>query len=109
MVVGDYYVVISNDNCTVTSECISVSELNIRDYAHNRFSIYPNPVSDVLTVEYTGVLTQVEIFNMAGQKLISRQIDAASAQIDMSHLPSGTFVLKATSENASKTFKVVRK
>ncbi len=108
-VTGSYYVVISNGDCTVTSQCILVSQLNTSDFGHRQFRIYPNPVSDILNVEYNDLLTEVEVFNMFGQKLISRSVDTTSAQIDMSHLPAGTFVVKATSGAASQTFKVIRK
>jgi hypothetical protein len=108
-VVGDYYVVVTSGDCAVTSECISVTALGTRDFGHREFSIYPNPVNDILNVAYTGVLTQVEVFDIVGQKVISTTVDATPAQIDMSHLPCGTFLVKATSGNTAKTFKVIKK
>jgi hypothetical protein len=108
-VTGDYYVVISNGDCTVTSACISVSQLNTGEFIQNRFRIYPNPVSDVLNIEYTGVLTAIEVFNIIGQKVVSRTADATSVQIDMSQLPAGTFIVKAAAGNVFQTFKVIRK
>ncbi|MBD3583515.1 Calx-beta domain-containing protein [Flavobacterium selenitireducens] len=107
-VVGDYYVVVSNGDCTVTSECISVTELNTRDFGKNRFKLYPNPVNDILNIEYTETLTQISIFNIVGQQVISKNVSATSTQIDMSHLPAGTFLVKATSGSASQTFKVIK-
>ena len=107
-VVGDYYAVISSGDCSVTSECIPVTTLNIGDFGRREFRMYPNPVTDVLHIEYDALLSNVEVYNMLGQKLISRNVDAASAQIDMSQLPTGTFLVKAASGNLSKTYKVVR-
>ena len=107
--VGDYYVVVSNGDCTVTSACISVTTLSTRDFGYNQFTIYPNPVNDVLNIEYTAVLKQVEVFNVVGQKVISTNANGTSVQIDMSHLPAGTFFVKATSGNASKVYKVIKR
>ncbi|NUY80448.1 T9SS type A sorting domain-containing protein [Flavobacterium sp. MAH-1] len=108
-VIGDYYAVITVGECSATSACIPVTELGVRDLDPKAFRIYPNPVSDVLNIEYEGELTQVEIFSLLGQKIMAKQVNAAQTQIDMSGLPAGTFLVKASSENASKTFKIVKK
>ncbi|CAM3400032.1 T9SS type A sorting domain-containing protein [Flavobacterium longum] len=108
-VTGDYYVVVSNGNCTVTSDCISVTELGTGEFGRDLFMIYPNPVNDVLHIDYTTVLMQVEVYSITGQRLISKNGNATSAQIDMSALPAGMFLVKVTAENASQTFKVIKK
>ncbi|RZJ32888.1 MAG: T9SS type A sorting domain-containing protein, partial [Flavobacterium sp.] len=107
--VGDYLVVVSNGDCSATSACISVTQLGTANFTHDYFRIYPNPVNDVLNIEYTGVLTKVELFNIAGQKLYSASANAGATQIDMSSLPAGIYLVKAASDNLSQTFKVVRK
>jgi len=107
--VGDYYVVISNGTCTAESFCISVTQLDTRDFSRNQFYVYPNPVTDVLNLGYTAPLTQVEVFNIVGQKVFSKTPDAVSTEIDMSHLPAGTFLVKASSGRVSQTFKIIKK
>ena len=106
---GEYYVVVSNGSCTATSTCIAISVLATGNFAQHGFRIYPNPVVDLLHIEHTALLTQVEVFNMVGQKLISRNVGAASAQIDMGHLPAGTFIVKVAAGDTLKTFKILRK
>ncbi len=108
-VVGDYYVVITLGDCMVESACISVTTLDQADFAPARFTFYPNPVTDVLNIGHSRELTHVEIYNMIGQKLVSRALNATSAQLDMSHLPAGTFLVKAFAGADSQTFKVVKK
>jgi hypothetical protein len=107
--VGDYYVVITSGDCSVTSDCISVTELGVRDQNVKAFRIYPNPVNDMLNIEYVDNLTQVEVFTLLGQKVISKNVGATSTQVDMTRLPAGTFLVKATSGSASQTFKIVKK
>lgn len=109
VVTGDYYVVVSNENCTATSTCITVTELGTGEFGRDPFRIYPNPVNDVLNIEYDTILTQVEVFNMIGQRLISKNGSVTSMQIDMSHLPAGTFLIKVLAERTSQTFKIVKK
>ncbi|RZJ73602.1 Calx-beta domain-containing protein [Flavobacterium sp.] len=108
-VVGDYYVVITVGECSVTSDCISVTELGTRDLGHAKFKVYPNPVNDILNVEYTDQLSEVQVFNIIGQIVISKNVSATSTQLDMTRLPAGTFLVKVSSGNASETFKIIKK
>jgi hypothetical protein len=58
--------------------------------------VHPNPVSNVLTVEYTeGSLFQV--LNLLGQQVL---VGKTTQQLDVSALPQGTYVLKVGTEVA---------
>ncbi|MCP6336019.1 T9SS type A sorting domain-containing protein, partial [Klebsiella pneumoniae] len=35
----------------------------------SRFTYYPNPVKDVLTLKYADEITRVEVYNLMGQKI----------------------------------------
>lgn len=73
------------------------------------FKVYPNPVANVLNIEYTSEVTSVSVFNLLGQQVLSKKVSAASTQIDMSALLAGTYLVKVESGNISKTLKVVKK
>lgn len=73
------------------------------------FKVYPNPVTNVLNIEYTSEVTSVSVFNLLGQQVLSKKVSAASTQIDMSALLAGTYLVKVESGNISKTLKVVKK
>ncbi|MGC4042129.1 MAG: T9SS type A sorting domain-containing protein [Flavobacterium sp.] len=109
MIVGDYRVEITLGSCTQSSDCITVTELGAKDFDLKEFKLYPNPVTDILNVEYTNEITDVSVFNMLGQKIISNNGGATTTTVDMSRLPSASYLVKVTSENASKTFKVIKK
>jgi trimeric autotransporter adhesin len=73
------------------------------------FNVYPNPVSDILNIEYTSDLTNVSVYNMLGQQVLNKKVSATSTNIDMSGLNSGTYLVKVEANNASKTIKVFKK
>ncbi len=75
----------------------------------NGFNAYPNPVSSVLNIEYTSDLTNVSVFNMLGQQVITKNVSATTTQIDMSGLTNGTYMIKVEAGNVSKTIKVFKK
>ena len=74
----------------------------------NSFSFYPNPVKDVLTLSYDTEIQKVSVFNLLGQEVITKSINANLGQIDMSALSEGTYLVKVTADNATKTIKVIK-
>lgn len=72
------------------------------------FKVYPNPTEDMLNVSYSSAIDKVEIFNMLGQTVIEKAINAHETAIDMSRLTSGTYFVKAYTNDKSKVFKVIK-
>jgi hypothetical protein len=73
------------------------------------FKAYPNPVSDVLTIEYTSDVTSVAVYNLLGQQVLAKNVNATTTQVNMSELNAGTYLVKVSSGTVSKTLKVVKK
>lgn len=73
------------------------------------FSYYPNPVSDVLNFNYSANITGVEVFNLLGQQIIVKSFNQNNVQLNVSQLAAGTYMVKVSTENASKIIKVVKK
>ena len=72
------------------------------------FAFYPNPVKNILNLSYNQEISSVEVFNLLGQKVNSNKINANSAQIDMSNLSKGAYMVKVTSNDQVKTIKVIK-
>jgi len=72
------------------------------------FAFYPNPVKNTLNLSYNKEISNVEVFNLLGQKVISNTINATEAQINMSGLAKGAYMVKVTSDNQVKTVKVIK-
>ncbi|HIP49248.1 MAG TPA: T9SS type A sorting domain-containing protein [Lutibacter sp.] len=80
----------NNDLGTEGFCVIAVDTSGIADAVIDGFSMYPNPVKDVLTIETTNPVDAVSIYNMLGQEVIN----TTKTQIDMSALPAGSYVVK---------------
>jgi hypothetical protein len=63
----------------------------------DRISVYPNPMRDVMYVGANNDLSvqQVEVFNVAGQKVIS----STESVINVSELRSGMYVVRVTTDD----------
>ncbi|MFY0481932.1 T9SS type A sorting domain-containing protein [Flavobacterium sp. PLA-1-15] len=72
------------------------------------FKLYPNPVKDILNLSYTQNISNVEVFNMLGQQVLTKSVDATQGQVDMSNLAAGTYLVKVATDNQVKTIKVVK-
>jgi len=69
---------------------------------------YPNPATDIVTVETNSTNGTVEIIDIAGKKLQVKTYTSSLFQVDISTLPSGTYFVVLTSENQRKTTKLVK-
>jgi Secretion system C-terminal sorting domain len=72
------------------------------------FTTFPNPVKDVLNISYNKNITNVAVFNLLGQEVATKSINATQSQIDMSNLSKGTYLVKVTADNQVKTIKVIK-
>lgn len=81
--------------------------LSTPDYSvTNQLTLYPNPVSDVLTIQSDLDVTNFEIYNVLGQQVISGK-DAT--QINVSNLKQGTYLIKVTTSKGIETKKFIKK
>lgn len=84
------------------------ASLSNAKFDDNSFKVYPNPVKDILNLSYNQSITNIEIFNMLGQQVLVKAVNATQDQVDMSNLVTGTYLVKVATENQVKTIKVIK-
>lgn len=57
------------------------------------FSIYPNPASDVITVQASKTIQLIQLFNAQGQVVLQEKINAQSVTLNLSGLSGGIYLL----------------
>ncbi|MDC8003607.1 M14 family zinc carboxypeptidase [Aureisphaera galaxeae] len=82
--------------------------LAIGDNTTSAFSIYPNPVEDILSITTPLQNYTVEIFNLQGQLVSREKNNNGSKVLDYSNYATGVYLLKLSSEDTVQTFKIVR-
>ena len=80
---------LDNDGKETLSKVISIAQKG-----SNKLKIYPNPVSNILTIE-TNETEPFQIINLLGQEILTGK---ATQRIDVSVLPQGNYVLKVGAE-----------
>lgn len=92
-----------------TRSIVCSQNLSTEDFAGvNKLKAYPNPVKDFLNLSYSQDISEVAIFNLLGQQLFSKKINATESQINMSNLSKGTYLVKVTVDNEVKTIKIIK-
>ena len=87
---------------------LSDDGLGNNSFDSRNFTYYPNPVKNTLNLSYNQEISNVQVFNLLGQKVSSNIINANAAQIDMSNLSKGAYMVRVTSNNQVKTIKVIK-
>jgi hypothetical protein len=82
--------------------------LSNTDFTKNSFTAYPNPVKGNLTIRNTETIQNVTVFNLLGQQMLVKKINATEGQIDMSYLAAGTYLVKVSNGQNVQTIKVIK-
>lgn len=107
------YFIHSNANCGSTnisrSRFINCSNnLSNNNFNRSEFVLYPNPVTDILNISFDKEISTVSIFNLIGQEVITNFLNKKVGILDVSNLPSGTYIVKVTADNFVKTLKFIK-
>lgn len=111
LTIGTYYLrVFSDSPATRGSYDLSITDdgLGNNSFDNNSFTYYPNPIKNTLNLSYNQEISNVEVYNLLGQKVRSNVINANDAHIDMSNLSKGAYMVKVTSNDQVKTIKVIK-
>jgi hypothetical protein len=82
--------------------------LSTAGFDSNSFTAYPNPVKSILNLKYIENIDTVAVYNVLGQQMLIKNINATESQIDMSNLTSGTYLVKIRSGEKLKAIKVIK-
>ncbi|WP_435134542.1 T9SS type A sorting domain-containing protein [Formosa sp. A9] len=86
------------------------SSLSVTEFDKNGFAFFPNPTTDVVNVKYIHNLTSLTVNNLLGKTVMTVNPNSKNAQLDLSALASGMYIVTAKSDrNEVTNFKVVKK
>lgn len=83
--------------------------MGVDDNVITNFTYFPNPMEDVLNITADLDIKSVAVFNVLGQEILGNKHFNGN-KVDVSTLPTGTFIFRVTFDNGSiKNFKAVKK
>lgn len=75
---------------------------------NNQMAIYPNPVSNILTISGTSSDMVVEVFDLSGVFQMRKQLEINESKIDVSSLVPGLYLLRIINPNNHNEVKVYK-
>ncbi|MGH1339058.1 MAG: T9SS type A sorting domain-containing protein [Aureispira sp.] len=109
---GDYAVIVTNNNCTDTSNCIDVTRLGVENKASLSLqNVYPIPTKDFLTIELAEYsdLIAVQVVDISSKvRLENNYYSTDKIILSVQHLPKGVYFVQLTSNNKQQTIKMIK-
>ena len=90
--------------CAIKGTTVSISENTIEG-----LRVYPNPTNGNLLINAKENIVNIKVMNLAGQEVMSVPNDGLNAQLDLSNLPSGAYILKIATDQTVATYQIVKK
>jgi hypothetical protein len=108
---GNYAAIITQNNCTDTSDCYEISTVGIEQYSDSKINIYPNPSKSVVTIELGEEYEKVDLIlrNNLGQVVLNdsfKNIDKTT--INLIGLSKGSYFLEVTTEKGSASINLIK-
>lgn len=104
----DFYSSSSNNEMYIDDVTLAQGVLSTENFESDVFSVYPNPMSNVLNISSKVAVDQVIVYDMLGKVVLKETPGSISPSINTSGLTSGTYMVKVKIGNNSKIVKVVK-
>ncbi len=105
-----YAVIIGTNGCPSLPFAVTVVVfLSNDEFDKEGLKYYPNPVNDVLNVNYVESIKFVEVFDLLGKRVKTLNTNNQNIQIDLSDLASGTYMIQLKTESKTQFIKVIKK
>ncbi len=95
-----------DNTATYSEDCENYLGIDDELLAEN-LNIYPNPVSDILTVDSKLPLSKIEIYSILGQRV--KEINSDFNSISTNYLSRGIYMIKIYSEKGTTVKKLIKK
>ena len=104
----DFYSASANNEMYLDNVTLYNGVVGTEDFTADKFSVYPNPVKDMLNIKSTASVDNVTVYDILGKVVLQENPGKISPAINMSGLASGSYLVKVTIGNSSKTVKVLK-
>ena len=107
---GNYAVIISENDCSDTSDCSAIIFTGINNGAFDQpqLFIYPNPIAGNIVFFETDDAIAVEVLNPLRQIIFEDSFGSGKHQVNLGDMRAGVYSVRATSLLGQKTVKLVK-
>ncbi len=104
-----YYAVNVSSGCASAPFAVTVTvALGVNGFDGASLSVYPNPTSGIVNINYSEAIVSVTVMNLLGQVILQKKPNQSEVNIDLSSLPSATYFVIVESNGNWKVVKVIK-
>jgi hypothetical protein len=96
----------------VTAQSITITQdagtTGIKEMSNNSVTLFPNPVTNELTIDNLNINSTISIFDLIGNLLFNKTVKSTIEKIDVSNLPNGVYSIKLIDKKIIKTSKLIK-
>lgn len=108
----DYYIYVdgfsTNKGYFVLSLDTDQSTASNQEFEQFDFSIYPNPIKNILSIDSQEIITKVTIFNLLGQEVKTISPKTNNVSVDVNNLKAGVYIIKLIANDNESTKKFIK-
>jgi outer membrane protease len=108
---GTFAVIITQDGCTDTSNCVTVIGVGMLDYSHlNQVQLYPNPTSGKMVLNSIAPFDDalITILDLTGQIVcVKKHIFSNKVEFDLSQKAKGVYIVQLEEAGKIKRMKLL--
>ncbi|MFC0604521.1 FG-GAP-like repeat-containing protein [Winogradskyella pulchriflava] len=82
--------------------------LSVDDAVLHAFKVYPNPVKNILYINGNKTISDVAIYNILGQNILSSNPNTTEVQVDVSSLEKGVYFVNISDATSSEIVKIIK-
>lgn len=109
---GDYSVIITNNGCSDTSACYTVSTIGLtEDQLNPNVLVYPNPTKSDINIDFGFTVDNVNIlvYDMVGKLVYSTNgFTGQKTQLPIKNLSNGAYTITVKSDNFNTSIKFIK-
>ncbi len=109
---SSYSVIITENGCTDTSECVNVTQVGLPEMGDVfKINVFPNPSSGLYTLEFLEVYTdvQIQVIDISGKIIYQHNSNSTGTiLLNISDRPAGLYILKLSTERGVNALQLVK-
>lgn len=76
--------------------------------AKTTISLYPNPVTEVLTITANNEINTVQVYSITGQKVLTAKPKTSQVTLNLANLQAGLYFVRVNAASGSETLRIVK-
>ncbi|WP_370214830.1 DUF7619 domain-containing protein [Mesoflavibacter profundi] len=95
-------------NSPVTTSTWTTKFLETTDYNNDSFKVFPNPVTNLISIKSNTLISEIEVISILGKKVLTKKVNSVDTSINLNELTNGMYLLKLKSNNKDRIFKIIK-